>query len=129
MSQHVAQGAGEQLGFGDGWEVSADWVTGTITTSLLPYWAYRHGSDPALPADDPSPVPTAVSIFGGERVSFPKPPRELAQRYYTLTAWAEHPRMRPLARRRSERSERDLPAAPLTPTTSCVKGHATLRDL
>jgi pimeloyl-ACP methyl ester carboxylesterase len=67
------------------------WVTGTITTSLLPYWAYRHGSDAALPADDPSPVPTAIGIFGGERVPFPKPPRELAQRYYTVTAWIEHP--------------------------------------
>jgi pimeloyl-ACP methyl ester carboxylesterase len=67
------------------------WVTGTITSSLLPYWAYRHGSGAALPTDDPSPVPTAVSIFGGERVPFPKPPRELAQRYYTVTDWAEHP--------------------------------------
>jgi pimeloyl-ACP methyl ester carboxylesterase len=67
------------------------WTTGTITTSLLPYWAYRHSPDTALPADDPSSVPTAVSIFGGERVPFPKPPRELAQRYYTLTHWAEHP--------------------------------------
>ncbi|MGH3266413.1 MAG: hypothetical protein ACRDNS_30970, partial [Trebonia sp.] len=44
-----------------------------------------------LQAGDPSPVPTAVSIFGGERVPFPKPPRELAQRYYTLNYWAEHP--------------------------------------
>lgn len=44
-----------------------------------------------LPLDDPSPVPTAVSIFAGERIPFPKPPRELAQRYYTLTSWAEHP--------------------------------------
>lgn len=67
------------------------WTTGTITTSLLPYWAHRHSPDAALPADDPSPVPTAVSIFCGERVPFPKPPRELAQRYYTLTHWAEHP--------------------------------------
>ena len=67
------------------------WTTGTITTSLLPYWAYRHSPDSALPIDDQSPVPTAVSIFGGERVPFPKPPRELAQRYYTLTDWAEHP--------------------------------------
>jgi pimeloyl-ACP methyl ester carboxylesterase len=67
------------------------WTTGTITTSLLPYWAYRHSPDAALPADDPSPVPTAVSIFGGEHVPFPKPPRELAQRYYTVTHWAEHP--------------------------------------
>jgi pimeloyl-ACP methyl ester carboxylesterase len=67
------------------------WVTGTITTSLLPYWAYRHSPDAALPADDPAPVPTAVSIFGGERVPFPKPPRELAERYYTIASWAEHP--------------------------------------
>lgn len=66
------------------------WVTGTITTSLLPYWAYRHSPDVAVPADEPSPVSTAVSIFGGERVPFPKPPRELAERYYTVTAWSEH---------------------------------------
>ena len=67
------------------------WTTGTITTSLLPYWSYRHNPEAALPADSPSPVPTAVSIFGGERVAFPKPPRELADRYYTLSYWAEHP--------------------------------------
>ena len=67
------------------------WTTGTITTSLLAYWAHRHSPDAALPADDISSVPTAVSIFGGERVPFPKPPRELARRYYTLTHWAEHP--------------------------------------
>jgi hypothetical protein len=36
-------------------------------------------------------VATAVSIFSGERVPFPKPPRELAERYYTLTSWSEHP--------------------------------------
>jgi pimeloyl-ACP methyl ester carboxylesterase len=67
------------------------WATGTVGTSLLPYWAYSHNPDAALPPDDPSPVPTAVSIFGGERIPFPKPPRELAQRYYTLIGWAEHP--------------------------------------
>ena len=67
------------------------WVTATITTSLLPYWAYRHGPSAAFPADDPSPVPTAVSIFGGERLPFPKPPRELAERYYKIASWAEHP--------------------------------------
>ncbi|MGH7911289.1 MAG: hypothetical protein ACREOV_06175, partial [Candidatus Dormibacteraceae bacterium] len=37
------------------------------------------------------PVPTAISIFGGESVPFPKPPRALAERYYRVTAWAEHP--------------------------------------
>lgn len=66
------------------------WTTGTITSSLLPYWASRHTQSAALPPDDPSPVPTAVSIFAGERVPFPKPPRELAERYYTISAWVEH---------------------------------------
>lgn len=65
------------------------WVTGTITSSLLPYWAYGHTPDSALPPD-PGTVPAAVSVFGGERVPFPKPPRELAERYFHLTAWAEH---------------------------------------
>jgi pimeloyl-ACP methyl ester carboxylesterase len=67
------------------------WATNTITTSLLPYWAQRHTPDAALPPSDVSPVPTAISIFGGERVPFPKPPRELAARYYNVTSWAEHP--------------------------------------
>jgi pimeloyl-ACP methyl ester carboxylesterase len=67
------------------------WITDTITTSLLPYWAHRHLPGAALPPEDVSPVPTAISIFGGERVPFPKPPRELAERYYNVTSWAEHP--------------------------------------
>ena len=67
------------------------WATNTITSSLLPYWAYRHTAGAGLPIDDPSGVPTAVSVFGGERVPFPKPPRSLAQRYYRLAAWADHP--------------------------------------
>lgn len=29
------------------------WVTGTITSSLLPYWAQRHTPGAALPVDDP----------------------------------------------------------------------------
>jgi pimeloyl-ACP methyl ester carboxylesterase len=66
------------------------WTTETITTSLLPYWAHRHLPGAALPAGDLSPVPTAISIFGGERVPFPKPPRELAERYYNVTSWTEH---------------------------------------
>jgi pimeloyl-ACP methyl ester carboxylesterase len=67
------------------------WATGTITTSLLPYWAHRHIAGAALTAGDVSPVPTAISIFGGELIPFPKPPRELAERYYNVTSWAEHP--------------------------------------
>jgi pimeloyl-ACP methyl ester carboxylesterase len=66
------------------------WATNTIATSLLPYWAYQH-VDAALPADDPSPVPTSVTVFGGERVPFPKPPRELAERFYNVIEWSEHP--------------------------------------
>jgi pimeloyl-ACP methyl ester carboxylesterase len=68
------------------------WATGTITSSMQPYWAYRHTLGSVLPAGDPSPVPTAVSVFGGERVPFPKPPRELAERYFTITAWSEQDR-------------------------------------
>lgn len=68
------------------------WATGTITSSLLPYWAYRHTPGAALPAGQPAPVPTAITIFGGEQVPFPKPPRELAKRYFHVTTWAEHDR-------------------------------------
>ena len=68
------------------------WATGTITSSLLPYWAYRHAPGTALPAGEPAPVPTAITIFGGERVPFPKPPRELAERYFHVTSWAEYDR-------------------------------------
>ena len=67
------------------------WATASITSSLLPYWAARHLPGAALPADDPSPVPTAVTVFGGESVPFPKPPRELAARYYTVSSWAQYP--------------------------------------
>jgi hypothetical protein len=64
------------------------WTTDTITSSLLPYWAHRHAPGKALPADDPAPTPTAISVFGGETVPFPKPPRELAARYFALSYWA-----------------------------------------
>ena len=67
------------------------WATDTIATSLLPYWALRRNADAALPADDPSQVATAVSIFGGERVPFPKPPQALGARYYNVVSWTEHP--------------------------------------
>ena len=42
-----------------------------------------------LVIDDQSPVPTTVSLFGGERVPFPRLPRELAERYFTVTRWDE----------------------------------------
>jgi pimeloyl-ACP methyl ester carboxylesterase len=68
------------------------WASRTGASSLLPYWAYRHTPSAELPADDPAPVPTAIDVFGGELVPFPKPPRELAERYFTIAAWREHDR-------------------------------------
>jgi pimeloyl-ACP methyl ester carboxylesterase len=66
------------------------WTTRTAASSLLPYWAYRHTPQSALPPDDPAPTPTAIDIFGGEIIPFPKPPRELAERYFNVVHWAEH---------------------------------------
>jgi pimeloyl-ACP methyl ester carboxylesterase len=67
------------------------WCTGTIGTSLLPYWRYRHDPGAALPAGSPPDVPTAISLFGGERIQFPKPPRELAERYFRVSDWHVEP--------------------------------------
>lgn len=68
------------------------WTTGTIATSLLPYWAHRHMAAGGLLPEGPGRTPVAISIFGGERVPFPKPPRELAERYFKVTRWEEHDR-------------------------------------
>jgi pimeloyl-ACP methyl ester carboxylesterase len=65
------------------------WATNTIGSSLLPYWAGRHLPVTDLAEGSPAPVPTAVSIFGGERVPFPKPPHEMVARYFNLLRWAE----------------------------------------
>ena len=65
------------------------WSTGTIVTSMLPYWAHAH-TKAILPIDDPSPVPTSVDVFGGERVPFPTPPRSLGERYFNIVNWCEH---------------------------------------
>ncbi|MGH7697497.1 MAG: epoxide hydrolase, partial [Candidatus Dormibacteria bacterium] len=68
------------------------WCTASVTTSFLPYWRYRHSPDAALPSGRHPAVPTAVSVFGGEVVPFPKPPRELAERYFEVAAWSVHDR-------------------------------------
>jgi hypothetical protein len=65
-------------------------VTRTAGSSILPYWNYQHGHNSGLPADNPAPTPTAIDIFGGETVPFPKPPRDLAERYFNVVQWAEH---------------------------------------
>jgi pimeloyl-ACP methyl ester carboxylesterase len=67
------------------------WCTRTIGTSLLPYWRYRHDPGAALPVDRPPKVATAISLFGGERIPFPKPPRELAERYVRVSSWHVEP--------------------------------------
>jgi len=36
--------------------------------------------------------PSPVSIFGGERIPFPKPPREMVARSFNVVRWAEHDR-------------------------------------
>jgi pimeloyl-ACP methyl ester carboxylesterase len=68
------------------------WATGTIASSLLPYWAFSRHPEAHLPPGDPAPTPTAISIFGGEQVPFPKPPRDLAERFYAVSGWREHER-------------------------------------
>jgi pimeloyl-ACP methyl ester carboxylesterase len=66
------------------------WCCNSAATSLLPYWAARHSRESSLPIDDPTPVSTVISLFGGERVPFPKPPRSLAERYFRVTGWQEY---------------------------------------
>jgi pimeloyl-ACP methyl ester carboxylesterase len=68
------------------------WATGTAATSLLPYWATRHNPGAALPPGVPPPTPTAVTSFGGEQVPFPQAPRELAERYFSLSSWRAYER-------------------------------------
>jgi pimeloyl-ACP methyl ester carboxylesterase len=68
------------------------WVTATAGSSMLPYWNYQHNRNSVLPVDDPGPTPTAIDVFGGEIVPFPKPPRDLAERYFNLVKWADHDR-------------------------------------
>jgi hypothetical protein len=68
------------------------WATGTIASSMLPHWNCRHTEGAVLQPGDPSPAPAAVSIFGGERVPFPQPPRELAGRFVKVSVWQEHDR-------------------------------------
>jgi len=68
-------------------------ATETITTSLAALLGPQHSPEQHSPPEDVSPVPTAISIFGGERVPFPKPPPlVLAERYYDVTSWPTTPR-------------------------------------
>jgi pimeloyl-ACP methyl ester carboxylesterase len=63
---------------GQGWERGAP---SAWTAELVDDW-YRFDIDP---------LQARLTVFGGERVPFPKPPRELAERFYNVTDWSEHP--------------------------------------
>lgn len=67
------------------------WATSTITSSVRHYYEYRHHGAP-LPAGTPIPVPAGFAIFANEYVPAGSPPRELAERYFTVHRWTELPR-------------------------------------
>jgi pimeloyl-ACP methyl ester carboxylesterase len=66
------------------------WATGTITSSMRPYYEYRHHGTP-LAADDPIQVPTGFANFPNEFTPMGRLPRELAERYFTVTRWRDFP--------------------------------------
>ncbi len=67
------------------------WVTSTITSSVRHYYEYRRHGAP-LAAGTPIPVPAGFAIFANEYVPAGRPPRELAERYFTVNRWTELPR-------------------------------------
>ncbi len=67
------------------------WATATITSSVRHYYEYRRHGAP-LPAGAPVPVPAGFAIFANEYVPAGRPPRELAERYFTVHRWTELPR-------------------------------------
>lgn len=67
------------------------WATETITSSTRLYWDYRHRGEP-LVSGERIPVPCGFALFANEHRSPGLPPRELAERYYTVARWTELPR-------------------------------------
>lgn len=65
------------------------WVTGTITPSIRMY--YEHRRQPT-PVTERIPVPAGFALFPNEFAPLPKPPRELAERFYQVERWTELPR-------------------------------------
>jgi pimeloyl-ACP methyl ester carboxylesterase len=64
------------------------WATATITSSVRHYYEYRRHSAP-LPAGTQIQVPAGFAIFANEYVPAGSPPRELAERYFTVNRWTE----------------------------------------
>jgi len=67
-------------------QASLYWFTGTISTSLRPY--YEHGRNLAAPVTRVE-VPTAVALFPHDLVH---PPRSWAERLYNVTRYTRMPR-------------------------------------
>ena len=63
------------------------WATGTIASSLRPYWDARH--DPDRGPWEPVPVPAGIAIFPHDIAT---PPREFAERSYNVRRFTEMPR-------------------------------------
>jgi pimeloyl-ACP methyl ester carboxylesterase len=68
--------------------VTLYWVTGSIGSSFLPYYDYRHQASPQ-PAVH-VPVPVAVALWREPELSLP--PRQYAQRTLNVTRWTHMPR-------------------------------------
>lgn len=68
------------------------WATGSIGSSMLPYWNFMHGGRVVPDPQHRPAVPTAVTNFGGERIPLPPVPRELAERYVEVADWREYDR-------------------------------------
>jgi pimeloyl-ACP methyl ester carboxylesterase len=67
------------------------WATGTIASSIRMYYENRHHGTP-LTTTRPVTVPAGFALFPHEFQPVPKPPRELAERYFQVVHWRELPR-------------------------------------
>lgn len=67
------------------------WATSTITSSVRHYCEYRRHGAP-LPAGNPIHVPAGFAIFANDFIPAGRPPRELAERFFTVNRWTELPR-------------------------------------
>ncbi len=84
--------------------------------------AHRHLPGAALPDTDVSPVPTSISIFGGERVVFPSHPESLLSATTTSPPGLNTP---PAATSPPSRSLNCSPAAYATHFARCDTGPET----
>jgi pimeloyl-ACP methyl ester carboxylesterase len=71
--------------------LSLYWMTGTIGSSIRPYYEYRRRGIP-LPEGDPIPVPAGFAQFDHEFAPPGTVPRELAERFFTVRRWSLMPR-------------------------------------